>query len=226
MIICSQGFGHFVDGINNQDFAVETKTKRMLLVLDGCSGAKFAEVGTRLFAQFYERREGCDNPEKVELNIKETFEEILNMVKPHYKTNEQLEKEFIMENMLFTIIALFDCGDKYIVKMFGDGYIITQNIQGNISYMKFSYGKYPPYYAYKYCGDMKFQNSAFRTYEFKKDIFPRVFIATDGIMPVAKGEIEGFDKIISTQGSAAINSIIRINRQKFYDDVTIGILGK
>ena len=47
MIISSQGFGHFTQGLNNQDFGIETP--RMLLVLDGCSGAKYSEVGTRLF---------------------------------------------------------------------------------------------------------------------------------------------------------------------------------
>lgn len=222
MIISSQGFGHFTGGINNQDYAVENE--RMLLVLDGCSGAKTAEVGTRLFASFFIRKEGCDDPNKFELNIKETFEEILNMVKPYYKTNDQLEKEFIMENMLFTIIALFDCGDKYVVKMFGDGYIITQNIRENLSYMRFSYGKYPPYYAYRYCTGMHFENSAFRTYEFKKDVFPNVLIGTDGVLPMAKGEIKGADKVLLSRESLAISAIINMNRQKFSDDVTIAKL--
>ena len=37
MIISSQGFGHFVKGINNQDFGIESS--RAILILDGCSGA-------------------------------------------------------------------------------------------------------------------------------------------------------------------------------------------
>ena len=49
MIINSQGFGHFVDGINNQDFGVEST--RAIIILVGCSGAKYSEVGTKLFAQ-------------------------------------------------------------------------------------------------------------------------------------------------------------------------------
>ena len=34
MIISSQGFGHFVKGINNQDFGIESS--RAILILDGC----------------------------------------------------------------------------------------------------------------------------------------------------------------------------------------------
>lgn len=44
MIISSQGFGHFVKGINNQDFGIESS--RAILILDGCSGAPYAGVGT------------------------------------------------------------------------------------------------------------------------------------------------------------------------------------
>ena len=73
MIITSQGFGHFTQGFNNQDFGIETS--RMLLILDGCSGAKYSEVGTRLFAQLFSRKEDADNLEnfeKVKEEIKET----------------------------------------------------------------------------------------------------------------------------------------------------------
>ena len=222
MIVNFQGFGHFVDGLNNQDAAIETD--RMVLVLDGCSGARFAEVGTRLFAQLFARKEDYDKLENFELNMKETFEEILNKIRGHYTSDEDFEKNFIMDNLLFTTIALFDCGEKYVVKMFGDGYIITQNVYGNISYMRFSYGKYPPYFAYKYCKGMGLENREFKTYELKKSSFPRVFIGTDGIQPVVKGEVDGFDDIIK-RNDKQIQSVIRSNRQKFYDDITIGRFG-
>ena len=115
MIISSQGFGHFVQGLNNQDFGIETP--RMLLVLDGCSGAKYSEVGTRLFAQLFERKEECDNYEKFEDNVKEVFEELIGMMAKYYPTKEELENDFIMDNLLFTIIACFKTEDKYIVKL-------------------------------------------------------------------------------------------------------------
>ena len=128
-----------------------------------------------------------------------------------------------MENLLFTIIACFKTEDKYIVKMFGDGYIITKNQQGLLSYMKFSYGKYPPYFAYKYCSDMNFQNYQFKTFEFDRKIFPQVGIGSDGILPMVKGELKGIDNIISKGNEIMVSAAIKAQRQCFSDDVTIGM---
>lgn len=225
MIINSQGFGHFTDGVNNQDFGIETP--RMLLVLDGCSGAKYSEIGTRLFTQLFLKKEDFDNLEKFEDNVKDVFDELIDMMKRFYRTNEELEKDFIMDNLLFTIIACFKTEGKYIVKLFGDGYIVTQNSSGLISYMKFSYGKFPPYFAYKYCSGMEeFQKYHFKTFEFDMKVFPKVGIASDGILPFAKGEIKGIDNLIANQNKYAIEAAIKVQRQSFQDDVTLGIFEK
>lgn len=138
MIISSQGFGHFVKGINNQDFGIESS--RAILILDGCSGAPYAEVGTKMFAQILKTKEGWDNVEKFEDKVKETFDEIVQMFKPYYKEEKDM-KQFMMDNMLFTIIALFKEKEQFIVKLFGDGYMITENANGRISYLKCYYGK-------------------------------------------------------------------------------------
>ena len=117
MIITSQGFGHFADGLNNQDFGLETS--RMVIVLDGCSGAKYSEVGTRFFAQLFSKKEECDKYDKFEENVKEVFDELIGMMRKYYQTDEEFEKDFIMENLLFTILACFETDDKFIVKIFG-----------------------------------------------------------------------------------------------------------
>lgn len=221
MIISSQGFGHFTQGLNNQDFGIETP--RMLLVLDGCSGAKYSEVGTRLFAQIFSRKEEYDNHEKFESNVKEVFDELIGMMAKYYTTKEELENDFIMENLLFTIIACFETEDKYIVKLFGDGYVITQNKLGCFSYMKFSYGKFPPYFAYKYCSDMKFQNYQFKTFEFDKDVFQNIGIGSDGVMPMAKGDVKGVDNLILKRNEIMLKNALCGQRQSFYDDVTIAM---
>ena len=222
MIISSQGFGHFTEGLNNQDFGLETS--QMLLVLDGCSGAKYSEVGTRLFAQLFAKKEGYEQYEKFETNVKEIFEDLLGMMSKYYSTEQEMEKDFIMENLLFTILACFQTEEKYIVKLFGDGYIITENMQGCISYMRFSYGKFPPYFAYKYCKNMNFQEYSFKTFEFDKKVFKRVGIASDGILPIVKGEVQGVESFIKNENELMMGMTIRSQRQSFYDDVTIGIL--
>ena len=221
MIISSQGFGHFTLGLNNQDFGIETS--RMLLVLDGCSEGKYSEVGTRLFAQLFLRKEECDNHEKFEDNVKAVFDELIGMMEKYYPKREDMEKEFIMENLLFTIIACFKTEDKYIVKLFGDGYVVTKNIHGCVSYMRFSYGKCPPYFAYKYCSHMNFENHQFKTFEFDKKVFSQVGIGSDGVLPMAKGELKGIDNIICSGNEKMLKVAVRNQRASFSDDVTIGM---
>ncbi len=227
MIITSQGFGHFTHGINNQDFGMENDNKDMLLILDGCSQATYAESGTRLFAQLFSRKEEWDNLEKFEDNVKDVFDYLIEMMKNYYPTQESLEKDFIMENLLFTIIACFETEDAYIVKLFGDGYIITQNKKGLISYIKFSYGKCPPYFAYRYCPQSapSFAGYQFKTFVFDKKAFQKVAIATDGIMPIAKGNNKGLDFDIVNGNKTLIEMEIKRQRMSFFDDVTIGMFG-
>lgn len=223
MIINSQGFGHFTKGLNNQDFGIETS--RMVLVLDGCSEAKYSELGTRLFGQLFSKVENCDDVEMFEENVKNTFEDILEMMKNYYTSSEEFEQEFIMENLLFTIIALFETESEFVVKLFGDGYIITQNAQNNVSFMRHYYDKRPPYFAYKYCQLKEFKDYQFKTFKFSKEHFKQVAIATDGVMPIARGELKGIDDLIFDKGKIQIENEIRNQRQLFFDDITIGVLG-
>lgn len=222
MIITSQGFGHFTYGINNQDFGLETP--RMVLVLDGCSDGKYSEVGTRLFAQILSRKKDYDNHEMFEKNVKEVFEEIMDMMSKYYASKEEFEDEFIMENLLFTIIACFETDEKFIVKVFGDGYIFTINKANLISYMRLSYGKCPPYFAYKYCEGTNMKNTQFKTFEFDKKLFSKVGIASDGILPIVKGEVKGLDDLILAENALMIENAIKSQKTSFYDDVTIGML--
>lgn len=225
MIITSQGFGHFTNGINNQDFGIENE--KMLLILDGCSAAKYSDSGVRLFGQLFSRKEECNNLEKFEDNVKSVFDDIIGMSEKYYPIRDELEKEYIMENLLFTIIACFETEDKYIVKLFGDGYIITQNAKGLLSYMKFAYGNCPPYFAYKYCSWMAdtFKDYHFKTLIFDKKDFKKVLIATDGIQPIVKCDMRDLDNSIATGNFSLVETILKERKMSFFDDVTIGILG-
>ena len=81
MIITSQGFGHFKDGINNQDFGIESE--KMVLILDGCSAAKYSDSGVRLFGQLFSRKEECNSLEKFEDNVKSVFDDIIGMMEKY-----------------------------------------------------------------------------------------------------------------------------------------------
>ena len=67
MQICKQGNGHYINGINNQDFYYAEKNLKM--IMDGCSEGKFSEVGTRLFYQFFNELDDKFNLEKFEDNV-------------------------------------------------------------------------------------------------------------------------------------------------------------
>lgn len=225
MVINLQGFGHFQDDINNQDFALETSN--MILLLDGCSGSRYSEAGTRLFSQLFFTLPDAENVEKFEENVKTTFDRLIEQLKVWYPDSYSLES-FILENLLFTIIACFNMEDSYIVKIFGDGYIVTQNILDKISYIKFSYGEKPPYFAYKYCLETiearEFDKYEFQKFIFDKKSFKRVGIATDGIKPIANEYVKGFDELLIKKAFSKSNEmIIRRSRQKFYDDTSFGM---
>ena len=74
--ICRQGNGHYLNGINNQDFYYAEKNLKM--IMDGCSEGRFSEVGTRLFYQFFCELEDKFNPNKFEENVKKVFDKMIS----------------------------------------------------------------------------------------------------------------------------------------------------
>lgn len=224
MKISRQGYGHYTNGVNNQDFFYSEENFKMLL--DGCSEATYSEVGTRLFVQLFSKLPDRLKLECFEENVKKIFDELLDSFKVWYKTQEELE-EFIMDNLLFTIVACFETEDSFVVKMFGDGYVVSVNQNDRVSYLKYFYGKRPPYFVYKYCDLLEenvFKGYNFKTFTFSKKDFKRIGIATDGVLPIAKGELKkNFDELIVSKINSEYSAegIILANIQMFNDDVTI-----
>lgn len=232
MLINLQGYGHFQDGINNQDFGFEEK--KMILIVDGCTGmdeetnqCAYSESGGRMFVQLFKTLKNHNDPKMFEENIKYTFESIIKWLKDWYPNEEELEN-FILDNYLFTIIGLFDQGDHFEVKAYGDGYIFSINENNLISYMKLNYGKRPPYYAYNYCSkEIKdiFKNYHMKSFKFPKKMFKNIGIATDGIQPIAKGAVSQVDNFLKEDYLLdRIKTAIEQEHYLFYDDVTLGIL--
>lgn len=219
MQICKQGNGHYLNGINNQDYYYMENNLKLLM--DGCSEGKFSEVGTRLFYQFFSKLDEKFNVEKFEENVKTVFS---NMISFFSQTGKKNIADFVVDNMLFTIIACFELEDKFIVKYIGDGYIITVNSEDMVSYIRLSYGKTPPYYAYNIIPASTYSKKLeFKSFEFNKSDFKNVGIATDGIAPIVEKRItDDFQKIIlglDTRYTA--EGIIKSNQGNFFDDVTI-----
>ena len=218
MKICRQGNGHYLGGLNNQDFCyIENNLK---LLTDGCSAGEFSEVGTRLFVQQFSRLDNRFDVNKFESNVEKTFAKICATL-----AGSQKEKtEFITNNMLFTVLACFELEDKFVVKFIGDGYIITVNNQDVVSYIRLFYGKTPPYYAYNKIRTQSYDEKLkFKTFEFSKSIFKNVGIASDGFAPIAEKKIDEdfIPFILGKDSKYTPEGIIRSYQSSFYDDVTI-----
>ena len=180
--ICRQGNGHYLNGINNQDFYYAEKNLKM--IMDGCSEGRFSEVGTRLFYQFFCELEDKFNPNKFEENVKKVFDKMISFFGG---SSSDCANKFIVDNMLFTIVACFEVEDRFVVKYIGDGYIITINSEDMLSYIRLSYGKMPPYFAYNFLDTGIYSEKLeFKTLEFLKEDFKKVGIASDGITPIVK----------------------------------------
>ncbi len=216
MRICRQGNGHYLNGLNNQDFCyMENNLK---LVTDGCSSAEFSEVGTRLFVQAFAKLPNRFDVNEFEENVRKAFESILSI------TNPEDANDFIANNLLFTIIACFETEDKFIVKFIGDGYIITVNHEDVVSYTRLFYSKTPPYFAYTKIPTTTYEEPLkFKTFEYPKKDFKLVGIASDGIAPIADKKLDvDFDALIlGTDTKYSPEGIIRSNQSQFFDDITI-----
>ena len=216
MRICRQGNGHYLNGLNNQDFCyMENNLK---LVTDGCSSAEFSEVGTRLFVQAFAKLPNRFDVNEFESNVRKAFESILSI------TTEEDANDFIANNLLFTIIACFETEDKFIVKFIGDGYIITVNHEDVVSYTRLFYGKTPPYFAYTKIPTTTYEEPLkFKTFEYSKKDFKLVGIASDGIAPIADKKLDvDFDALVlGTDTKYSPEGIIRSNQSQFFDDITI-----
>lgn len=218
MKICRQGNGHYLDGLNNQDFCYTENNLK--LIADGCSAGEFSEVGTRLFVQKFSTLKDRFDVDKFEKNVQKTFSEICSI----FSNSSEEKTKFIVNNMLFTIIACFEFKDKYIVKFIGDGYLITVNSRDMVSFIRLYYGKTPPYYAYNNISTQTYESPLqFKTFEFDKKYFKKVGIASDGISPIAEGKIdEDFEPCILEKSSKyTLEGLIRSHQSSFFDDVTI-----
>lgn len=219
MQICRQGNGHYLDGLNNQDFFFEEGNLK--IITDGCSDSLFSEVGTRLFAQVFSQLETRLDFDMFEQNVEQTFSKVCSLA--GVKTGENFDT-FVINNMLFTIIACFELEDKFVVKFLGDGYIITVNKHDLLSYIRLFYGKAPPYYSYnKISTDTYPKPLKFKTFEFSKEDFKKVGIASDGIAPIVDKQLnQSFDDFfLGRQTNYNPEGIINSNRAAFHDDVTI-----
>ncbi len=240
MLVNLRGYFHTQKNKNNQDYYYCNDKVKM--ILDGCSlGEDFdssnTEVGSKLFATLFSNIDPKlrDDPGMFESNVKDIFEKMIALFGSHFGEERKEKVEQLIKFFSFTILACFELDDGFVVKTMGDGYIITINKLGNISYFKFDYDNSPPYYIYNCLKEeIVCKNIQFEVYRFSKEHFNNVGVATDGIgvfasefsipsVDIAKADkyLLNQDKLPEPNASSRISALIGKNKSNFYDDTTL-----
>lgn len=228
-VVCISKIGsdHTFANKNNQDFAFNLTN--MKIVLDGCGSGKHSEVGVRVFGQLLSRKtkahfdkgEAIDEKNFVDI-VNGIFEEMLSLCG---------DTTFIFQNYCFTILVCFELEDEFVVCSCGDGYIITEDLEGEISFEQLDDGEYPCYYCYNFVDKAAlaaYQDGvSFKVSRFSKGKYANVGVATDGLRYVQNLFVSEQNKLLKFlhdgKGPQIEKLINRNNLQTgmFHDDISI-----
>ncbi len=210
MFINKIGFEHLESGMNCQDYGFERPWEA--IVCDGCSQGEHSEVGAKLYCYLAGERH---------MIRRRVFEKILNMFDDNFPHT-------MLDFLCFTILELTVSPKDFIVNYCGDGYIILQDNEGNITFEELSDGEFPKYYIYNYIDadylqhykdGVSFSQKTYPTSEYKK-----VGIASDGLRYILQADEELKQEFINCLKSGReLKTKLFINRNHkiFKDDVTI-----
>lgn len=228
-IVCVSKIGsdHTFANKNNQDFAFSLMN--MKVVLDGCGSGKHSEVGVRIFSQLFSRKakEYFDRGETV------GEAEFVNIVNGVFVRMLELcsDTAFLFQNYCFTILAYFELDEEFVVYSCGDGYIITEDFEGNISFEKLDDGEYPCYYCYNFVDKSALtayqEGVTFKVTRFSKSNYANVGVATDGLRfseNLFAAEWNKLLKFLHEGKGAQIEKLVNRNNLQtglFHDDISI-----
>ena len=156
MFINKIGMEHLESGMNCQDYGFEGD--RVSCVCDGCSEGKHSEVGAKLYSHLWGERE---------FGNAHCFQKMIDF----FGNSAKVLKDY----MSFTILQLIYGYEENVVQYCGDGYIILQDHDGNITFEELSDGEYPKYYIYNYIPLEDLITETFQRwcFLFTKDLFKR-----------------------------------------------------
>jgi hypothetical protein len=201
------GYEHHQEWKNCQDFGFINE--RIKCVVDGCSEGKNSEVGAKLFCHLFE----CSG------DIQQTFDTLLSL----YPTFED-----IRDHLLFTILYVTEDEENFYVHAAGDGYILKQDHENNLSYERLDFDNSPPYYSYNYVPSnylKKYQDGVtFDVKTYSKKEYMHIGVATDGLEYILRSEHKkAFEKHLLDRKEFAIKRLMNRFHSVCKDDVTIAL---
>lgn len=214
MLINKIGTQHLDIGMNCQDYGVEKDGLK--LVCDGCSEGEHSEVGAKTFCHLIENESILCNGV-----IESIFGRLCNLFGQTITT--------IKNFLCFTILCVQEDDENFRLIYCGDGYVILEDLEGNISFEELNDGEYPKYYAYNYCDPNKlkhYKDGVTMTEKlYSKTEYKNVGVASDGIRFILKTndtELKSeFIELLKTGKAVKIKRFINRNQKLFKDDTTI-----
>lgn len=210
MFVNKIGMEHFEMGRNCQDYGFEGEQQS--IVCDGCSEGEHSEVGAKMFCFLVQKN----------APIVAAFDRIVGFF--GYRYSPKVLRDYVS----FTTLQLLHGAESWIVNYCGDGYIILEDHDGNITFEELSDGEYPKYYIYNYI-DPEYLNHykdgvSFSQKTFSKEKYAKVGIASDGLRYILQADEElknGFINGLKSGHEMRVKLFINRNHKIFRDDVTI-----
>lgn len=209
MFINKIGMEHLESGMNCQDYGFDNG--KFGCVCDGCSEGKHSEVGAKTY---------CHLVDKFSDSTYMAFDKMVGLFGK--------EPKYLRDYLSFTILEIYEAPNDFCVSYCGDGYIILQDHDGNITFEELSDGEYPKYYVYNYIEPQylkHYKNGvSFSKKAFPKEKYAKVGIASDGLRYIlqADGELkQEFINCLKSGKELKTKLFINRNHKIFKDDVTI-----
>jgi len=216
MFINKIGKEHLEYGMNCQDYGCEAP--KFKLVCDGCSEGLNSEVGAKLFClKMLSWRQSCRDITQSELDY--SFRKIVDFI----GHDPQILKDY----MSFTILNVSDYGDNFLVSYCGDGYVITEDYNEEINFIKLDNGEYPEYYIYNFIPKnmLKCYTNGVDFIELflEKEQYKYVGVASDGLRFILKEPelLEEFKVLLHERKETKLKRFINKHQAIFKDDITI-----
>ena len=207
MFVCKMGKHHLEYGQNCQDFGMVKGNRKM--VCDGCSQGAHSEVGAKAFVHLTKRGYG----------LEKAFERLTELFGQQAKD--------VKDYLCLTSLRVEEREDDFRLTCCGDGYVILEDLKGQITFLELSDGEYPQYYAYNYV-DRRKMNRYRDGVPMKERIFPkeqyrRVGVATDGLRYVAgtAGLSEAFIQALQSGREVQVKRFVNKYQDFLKDDLTI-----
>lgn len=207
MFVNKTGKHHLDYGRNCQDYGMATSKRKM--VCDGCSEGAHTEVGTKAFVHLINNGYG----------LEEAFEKLVELF-------GQTAKD-VRNYLCFTVIQVEETEEEYHVSFCGDGYVVLEDISGEITFLELNDGAYPRYYVYNYVDRDSLKcyrdGVSMEKLSFSKGCYRKVGAATDGLRFALREEKIREELIAALRSDREIQVKRLVNKYQalLKDDLTI-----